>query len=92
MTSGLGEACKNPFLGQDILLQDSPTFPKFLVPARFRQIKELAGYNIAYLNYFAKYYNFKWKPEFVGGGRFHYQNNTFGPGRFNGVIHICSWH
>ncbi len=80
-----GETCANPFFGQVVSLYDPPSFPKYLTPSRFKNMKKLAGYNIGFMKYFSKYYNFIYKAEVVNRGRFFYQNQTFSPGRFNGV-------
>ncbi len=80
-----GQTCANPFAGQVVSLYDPTSFPKYLVPSRFKKLKELAGYNIGFMKYFSQYYDFIYKAELVGGGRFFYQNNTFSPGRFDGV-------
>ncbi len=84
-TSGYqNDMCKNPFKGQTITNANYHKAPQALLPGVFK-IKKISGYGINTFMLLSRYFQFKPKLSFVGGGSYLPNNKSFTSGRYQEV-------
>ncbi len=78
------DICSNPMAGQTLTLTGIASFPQAILPNVLNN-KFISGYSVNMFLLYAKYFRFRPKITFTGGGTYMAHNDSFSPGKFHDV-------